>query len=107
MSLPGGKPLLSPTGSGKLAQVVLGQQFTAFQPGISAKAQEGSEVVLVSSRTETAMTSIRPVPTSVTKRPPPSLFVGDLVKVTPQFAAEKTSSQDALKKVYITSFKRI
>ena len=91
--------LLLRTGDGKLIRVVLGQQFTAIQPTVSTQVvtpqistPEAAGVVITSSPIDATMTAIRPVPST--------LFVGDLVKVTPQFAAEKSQTQDALNKVY-------
>jgi len=107
MSSPAGKPMLLRTGDEKLIRVVLGQQLTAIQPTVSTQVvtpqistPEATGVVTTSSPIDATMTAIRPIPTSTTKIVLSTLFVGDLVKVTPQFAAEKSQTQDALNKVY-------
>lgn len=109
MSSPTGQPMLSRTVDGRLIQVVLSQQ-TVIQQSASGEAgttqisiPEANQVVMVQPGTESTMASIRPIPTNASQRPSPSLFVGDYVKITPQFATEKTQSLDAFKKVCIDS----
>lgn len=106
MSSSAGKPVLVQIAGGKLVHTIPAQQLAAIQlnvpgqPGVPViPSQEAAGAATISSPPEASLTSIRPLPTGSAVRAPPTFFMGDLVKMTPQFAALKGQSQDAVKMV--------